>query len=83
MKMVVTHIVRLEAGAMKILSAVLLVLIAPLSASAEVRLSHLFGDHMILQQQTNNAIWGLSSPGEKVTVTASWGAEQGQRPLSR
>ena len=75
MKMVVTHIVRLEAGAMKILSAVLLVLIAPLSASAEVRLSHLFGDHMILQQQTNNAIWGLSSPGEKVTVTASWGAE--------
>ena len=75
MKTVVTQIVGIEAGAMKILIAVLLVLIAPLPVSAEVRLSHLFGDHMILQQHTNNAIWGFSSPGEKVTVTASWGAE--------
>jgi len=40
-----------------------------------LRLPSLFGDHMILQQQTNNAIWGFADPGEKVTVTASWGAE--------
>lgn len=30
---------------------------------------------MILQQQTSNAIWGWADAGEKVTATASWGAE--------
>ncbi len=44
-------------------------------AHADVRVPRLFGDNMILQQQTSNAIWGFASPGEKVTVTASWGAE--------
>ena len=72
MKTVVTQIVRLENITMKPLIVLLLALISPLPVSAEVRLSHLFGDHMILQQHTNNAIWGFSSPGEKVTVTASW-----------
>ena len=35
----------------------------------------LFGDKMILQQQTSNAVWGFATPGEKVTVRASWGEE--------
>ena len=39
-----------------------------------LRLPTLFGDHMILQQKMTNTIWGWASPGEKVTVTASWGA---------
>jgi len=50
------------------------VLLVSLSASADVRLPSLFGDHMILQQKMTNTIWGWASPGEKVTVTASWGA---------
>ena len=29
---------------------------------------------MILQQQTKDAVWGWTEPGETVTVTASWGA---------
>ncbi|MEI6236698.1 MAG: sialate O-acetylesterase [Planctomycetota bacterium] len=60
---------------MKTLGTLFFALSVCLSASADVRLTHLFGDHMILQQQTNNAIWGFADPGEKVTVTASWGAE--------
>ncbi|MEM9280228.1 MAG: sialate O-acetylesterase [Verrucomicrobiota bacterium] len=44
-----------------------------LPALAEVRLPNLFGDHMILQQETSNAIWGWAEPGETVTVEASWG----------
>ncbi len=60
---------------MKTLTTLFLTLFACTNASAEVRLTHLFGDHMILQQQTNNAIWGFAEPNEKVTVTASWGAE--------
>ena len=40
---------------------------------ADVRLPRLFGDHMILQQETANAVWGWADPGESVSVTASWG----------
>ncbi len=50
-------------------------LLVSLPASAEVRLPRLFGDHMILQQQTSNAVWGFADAGEKVTVKASWGQE--------
>ena len=42
--------------------------------SAELRLPRFFGDHMVLQQQTSNAIWGWADPGENVKVNASWGA---------
>lgn len=44
-------------------------------AFAEVRMPNLFGDHMILQQETANAIWGRADAGEFVTVEASWGAK--------
>ena len=41
---------------------------------ADVRLPRLFGDNMVLQQQTKNTVWGWAEPGETVMVTASWGA---------
>ncbi|MCP4856394.1 MAG: sialate O-acetylesterase, partial [Fuerstiella sp.] len=44
-------------------------------AAADVRVPRLFSDGMVLQQQTANAVWGFASPGEQVTVKASWGAE--------
>ena len=39
-----------------------------------LRMHRIFSDHMILQQNTSNAIWGWIKPGETVTVKASWGA---------
>ncbi len=60
---------------MKLLATFVLAVSTCVSASAEVRLPRLFGDNMILQQQTNNAVWGFAGPNEKVTVLASWGAE--------
>ena len=45
------------------------------SAKSEVRMTNLFTDHMILQQETSNAVWGFAEVGEEVTVKASWGAE--------
>jgi sialate O-acetylesterase len=39
---------------------------------AEVILPAIFGDHMILQQQTQAAIWGKASPGSNVEVGTSW-----------
>ncbi|MGI9470769.1 MAG: sialate O-acetylesterase [Rubripirellula sp.] len=50
-------------------------LLSGAKVSAEVRVPRLFGDNMILQQNTRNAVWGFADPDEKVTVTASWGAE--------
>ena len=38
------------------------------------RLPSLFGDHMILQQNIKNTIWGWANAKEQITVTASWGA---------
>ena len=46
-----------------------------LTASADVRLPQIFGNNMILQQKTSNAVWGFAEPGEKVTVKSSWGSE--------
>ena len=43
-------------------------------AKTGLRLPSLFGDHMILQQNMKNTIWGWANPKEKITVTASWGA---------
>ncbi len=40
----------------------------PAVASAEVKLSPLFGDNMVLQRNVRAAIWGVASPGESVTI---------------
>lgn len=39
---------------------------------AEIKLPAVFGDHMVLQQQTDAAIWGKAAPGKTVTVVPSW-----------
>ena len=54
---------------------VLSVMAVCLTASADVRLPQIFGNNMILQQKTSNAVWGFAEPGEKVTVKSSWGSE--------
>lgn len=54
---------------------VLLVSLAALSrtASAEVKLPAVVGDHMILQQRMGAPIWGWADADERVTVAGSWG----------
>lgn len=42
------------------------------SLKAEVKLPAIFGDHMVLQQQTEAAIWGKASPSKNVSVKTSW-----------
>lgn len=42
-------------------------------AIADVRLPAIVGDHMVLQQSSEVAVWGWASPGEKVVVRGSWG----------
>jgi len=49
----------------------LLVLCAA-AASAHLRLPAIISDNMVLQQNSNAALWGWANPGEIVTVQASW-----------
>jgi sialate O-acetylesterase len=42
--------------------------LAALPASAEVRLPHVIGNHMVLQREMPIRIWGWADPGERVRV---------------
>jgi sialate O-acetylesterase len=39
------------------------------AAIAEVKLPAIFGDHMVLQRNQRDRVWGWAEPGEEVTVT--------------
>lgn len=45
----------------------------PLAGMADVQPAALFADGMVLQCQVEAPVWGGADPGEKVTVTGSWG----------
>lgn len=49
-----------------------LALCLPFSMAAQVKLPYFFSDNMVLQQQSNAAIWGWAKAGSTITVTTSW-----------
>lgn len=55
----------------KILTAAIL-LFTSLGSRAELKLSSLIGENMVLQQQARVNLWGEADPGEEVSVTCSW-----------
>jgi sialate O-acetylesterase len=44
-------------------------------ANAKVRLPHIIGSNMVLQQQTEARLWGWATPGQTVTVSPSWSTQ--------
>ena len=62
--------IRMTHPAKFLLSAAIVPLLLSASppARAEVRLPHVFGSHMVLQQGMPVPVWGWADPGEKVTV---------------
>ena len=54
------------------LSVVLVALLLSIGVSATIRLPWFFSDGMVLQQNTDAAIWGWASPGATVKVSTSW-----------
>jgi sialate O-acetylesterase len=46
-----------------------LLLVCASAARADLRLPGVIADHMVLQQQTANPIWGWDTPGAKITVS--------------
>ncbi len=45
-------------------------------SSAKVSLPAIFSDHMVLQRNSQTAIWGKADPGEQITVKGSWAKEK-------
>ena len=62
---------------MKLVRKTLLLAAVMMTAAAQgkVRLSHLIGDNMIIQQQQNVRLWGWDEPGKSVKVTVSWSSD--------
>ena len=56
----------------KLVGMMLLALMIGASTKAKVRLPHLVGDNMVLQQQTDARLWGWADAGKTVRVTVSW-----------
>ena len=47
-------------------------LLCAASLQAKVRLPHVIGDNMVLQQNTQARLWGWAKPGKTVKVSISW-----------
>ncbi|RAJ12233.1 sialate O-acetylesterase [Arenibacter echinorum] len=62
---------------MKILKTLLLALLLSTAtvSFAQIKLPAFFGDHMVLQQNSNVSIWGTDKPNAKIKVIGSWGKE--------
>lgn len=54
------------------LGCLAMLILVPAFLHAEVKLPAIFGNHMVLQQQTDAAIWGTATPDKTVKVTTSW-----------
>lgn len=60
---------------MKLKLTVLLNFACCIIASATVKPASIFTDHMVLQQQSNVALWGWAKPSAKVKINTSWNKE--------
>ena len=52
---------------------VMLGIVAP--AGAELKVSPLFSDGVVIQREVDAPVWGEAEPGEAITVCGSWGKE--------
>lgn len=56
----------------RIFLGIITMLAALVSVDAKVQPASLFADNMVLQQQSDAAIWGKARPDSKVVITPSW-----------
>jgi sialate O-acetylesterase len=43
------------------------------SLFAEIKPAQIFSDNMVIQRETKAPVWGWADPGEKVSISGSWG----------
>lgn len=52
-----------------------LFILALSAAHAQLKLPSIIGDHMVLQQQSDAALWGWAGPGDTLAISGSWDKE--------
>jgi sialate O-acetylesterase len=57
---------------MKTFSSLFAAMMIVVSVDAEIKLPAVFGDNMVLQQQSQVSVWGWAKANTGVTVTSSW-----------
>ena len=62
----------------KKVSFLMLLVLMVIGAQAKIRLSHLIGNNMVLQQNTHARLWGWAKPNSTVTVMTSWSDERAE-----
>lgn len=55
-----------------VVSLLVSVVFCDVANGQQLKLASLFSNDMVLQQQTDAAIWGQAEPNEKVSISASW-----------
>lgn len=60
----------------RILSIFALLVSASVILKAKVELPPVFADNMVLQQQTDAALWGKAEPDAKVVITTTWAKDK-------
>lgn len=60
-----------------------LLLPAALLSAQDLRVAHIFSDHMVLQRESSVPVWGWGKPGTKVSVTTSWNGLQAETKVAK
>ena len=63
-------------NAKQIITCSLLLWVGSMALSAQVKLSPLFSDNMVLQQQSRVPVWGEARPGQRIEITTSWNKQK-------
>ena len=50
----------------------LIALTCSVALNAEIKLPSVFGDNMVLQQNSQAAIWGKAEPNTQITISTTW-----------
>lgn len=56
----------------RLLTLIALLAVTVLNSYAKVELAPLFADNMVLQRDSEAAIWGRAEPGARVVITSTW-----------
>jgi len=67
----------------RILLVLALLLPAALLSAQDLRVAHIFSDHMVLQRESTVPVWGWGKPGTKVSVTTSWNGRQVETKVAK
>ncbi|TNF39622.1 MAG: sialate O-acetylesterase [Bacteroidetes bacterium] len=62
----------MKTGNLALLAVFLLLGINVSELNAEITLPSIFGDNMVLQQNSEAPLWGMANPGSTVKITSSW-----------